>query len=475
MKLLSKAVGVVLVLVLALAHDALQGSSMILPLICEPSVHRSCNTVDGKEPGSSFDPEGASFEPPDEDARRHFERTLARSLARTFVVEAVTETFIARVATFIVEAARVESGWTADEALLRAFGGGSPTNTGYVGRNVTAIRQVIAHGNLRERWALIYVLQKTGYFDSLLMSLVGKAVRSRNTSQLGLLGLHTDAVITRFREIAVTHRRLPRDRWQSDGMADFLWPPFSSWVRFDFDGPPDGRGSPLWQGARRQKPGGCTTGRLRSDDHIFPPLSARERAYQCPNGEPCVLQWHPGSACFDLVDTPLGAGPGLVARAEEWGLRLVAGASGTTANTLQMAVLLGLAPEELVLVRLAMISWLVLSDDHSLFEVLVAAEPFMEEPWKLAREGDDNVLCLLAAVMPHAIQWNGTTVAPADIWRPAVLDMSAEQKLWAQVPAATRSLLACLAQRRRQTSADGKCCRPGPKQTPGPATVGPAA
>ena len=99
---------------------------------------------------------------------------------------------------------------------------------------------------------------------------------------------------------------------------------------------------------------------MRSDDpSIQPPLSAAELAYQCGDAAPpCALHWQPGRLCFDLTNASWqlpsmegGKAPsrasrataGLNERVARLGYRSVAAASGTTANMLQMARLLGLS------------------------------------------------------------------------------------------------------------------------------------
>ena len=226
-------------------------------------------------------------------------------------------------------------------------------------------------------------------------------------------------------------------------MPDYEFEPFESWVRFDFDAYTRA-GVRLWSGARTRRAQGCQpTHRWSDDAAIEPPLSAAELAYQCGDAPPpCALRWQPGRNCFELpaVNWTLPSGeavPGLAVRAAALGYRLAAAVSGTTANVLQMARLLGFSPAECVPLRLAsnarrrsnrrpcyrschrpchrlchhthqdahamhsprghapalplqpppsllppapfpsstVIAWLLPVDDHSLYEVLVAAEP----------------------------------------------------------------------------------------------------
>lgn len=59
------------------------------------------------------------------------------------------------------------NGTSSDSALLQAFGtqyyNATPHNTGYVGPSLEAIKYAALseQANLRERWALVYILTKT--------------------------------------------------------------------------------------------------------------------------------------------------------------------------------------------------------------------------------------------------------------------------------------------------------------------------
>jgi hypothetical protein len=69
--------------------------------------------------------------------------------------------------------------------------------------------------------------------------------------------------------------------------------------------------------------------------------------------------------------------PGFLARAEKLGYRTVAAASGTTANVLQYGLMLNFTPDEMVLLRLTMAAWMLCTNDHSLFEIMLGAAPYM--------------------------------------------------------------------------------------------------
>ena len=55
----------------------------------------------------------------------------------------------------------------------------------------------------------------------------------------------------------------------------------------------------------------------------------------------------------------------------------VAGPSGTTANVLVLATLFGFNNMELVVLRLTMCAWMLVTDDHSFFEIMLGADPHM--------------------------------------------------------------------------------------------------
>ena len=130
----------------------------------------------------------------------------------------------------------------------------------------------------------------------------------------------------------------------SNGISDWSYESFDSWVRFDFDATTLSGGK-LWAAARGYAsktaceggPDG-ETDLMSNDPSIVPPLSAAELSYQC-NGTkpPCKLHWYPGKNCYTVEDVPFASGtPGYLQRAKKLGYRTVAAASGTTANILQV-------------------------------------------------------------------------------------------------------------------------------------------
>ena len=123
----------------------------------------------------------------------------------------------------------------------------------------------------------------------------------------------------------------------------------------------------------------CATNMMSNDSRIQPPLSEAELNIQCGNNtRPCKLQWNAGADCYNLSNVPFSRGiPGFVSRAEALDYRTAAGPSGTTQNMLQYALYLGMDQDWLPLLRLAMLAWMLPTRDHSLFEILLGADPYM--------------------------------------------------------------------------------------------------
>ena len=388
----------------------------------------------------------------DASSRRAFEHLLGHALGETSAVRWATQEFARRMGRFIIGGGAL-NGTSADDALSSAFitPECNQANTGYVGPHLPAIRAALAKGNIREVWGLMYVLTKTRYFTALMLALLsprgGGGGSSGSppmpplatpSSLAARFGMDAAAVSARWKLVEAT-RSLPSSELQySQGMPNFEWEAFDSWVHFDFDSSSHS-GRLQWKGARRYRADGCRAAGMRTDDpSIEPPLSAAELAYQCgsPHGssgsggssggdgergnsggdgergnsggdgergnsggdgkrgnsaggdrnstvQHCELKWHPGALCFDLPNAswvlpPSGERvPGLNERAALLGYRSAAAASGTTANMLQLATYLGLKGDELAILRAALLAWMLPSDDHSFFEILLGADRYV--------------------------------------------------------------------------------------------------
>jgi len=101
----------------------------------------------------------------------------------------------------------------------------------------------------------------------------------------------------------------------SNGISDWSYESFDSWVRFDFDAS-SLSGTKLWSGARgyvsktacEGGPDGETS-MMSNDPSIFPPLSPAELKYQCNGTDPpCKLHWYPGKNCYKLAEENFSAG-----------------------------------------------------------------------------------------------------------------------------------------------------------------------
>lgn len=394
---------------------------------CDPRVS-DCSTYANKlppvTPSVAPDPSGlAATSALDASERRSFEHLLGHALRETPAVAWATREFASRIQRFLVGGAAL-NGTTANEALAAAFISSDcdASNTGYVGPYLPAIRTALGSGNIRETWGLMYVLTKTRYFTSLLLALLSPPSTSPPTPPLATpaslasaFGMDAAAVSARWALVDAT-RSLPSSELQySQGMPNFEWESFDSWVHFDFDSATHD-GKLQWKGARVPRPTGCASLGLLSDDpSIEPPLSAAEIAYQCgtaagsaenADSDPpaaataaaraadplrrCMLQWKPGALCFDLPNASWVLPhtgervPGLNERAALLGYRSAAAASGTTANMLQMATYLGFRGDELVLLRATMAAWMLPTDDHSFLEILLGAHHYVpHEPFRL--------------------------------------------------------------------------------------------
>jgi len=186
----------------------------------------------------------------------------------------------------------------------------------------------------------------------------------------------------------------------SQGMPDYAFPPFNSWVRFNFNSSQYFSNShsglqQAWVGTRRWTTRDCQTTLMSDDSSIHPPLSSEELFFQCGELPRCRLKWLSGEACFEVLDEDIGQGiPGYKARARKLGYRTVAGPSGTTQNILQYATYFGMDGDWLPVLRLTMMAWMLVTLDHSFFEIMLGAEPYMPPEFSLQQGlGDLEAIC----------------------------------------------------------------------------------
>lgn len=337
------------------------GASSVCDLsACDLSAGKDCSTLSNKVPHiASFAPASRAvtlaLSPAD---RRAFEHLIGHALRETPAVLWATREFSKRMLR-VLSAGAALNGTSSDAMMTAAFVTShcGPWNTGYVGPSLPALRRTLASGNLREVWGLMYVLTKSHYFSHLMMSVLSpRAAVPPLTSAAELAAkyeMDAEAVAARYTLVRDT-AHLNKSLGYAQGVPDFEFESFTSWVRFDFAARAhDGR--LLWDAARLPKPTGCGTVELMSNDpSIEPPLSPDELAYQCAGQPPpCPLQWQPGALCYTLPNASwtLESGevvPGVNERAALLGYRSAAAVSGTTANMLQLAELLGFGPHERV-------------------------------------------------------------------------------------------------------------------------------
>ena len=362
-----------LLLVASSASRASLPDTQCLGTPCLLSHPSTCDTLKCKVPLiiEGAVPQGPSIESGlSPEQRTAFEHGLGHALRNTAAVTWTTRKFGSRVMK-LIEAVAQKKNTTLEEELLAAFYGdaswpsGSPHNTGFVGPNTTAMKHALLQGNIREVWGLLYVFSKTKFLTHTLLDL-------HTFDDATLTGLGLNPAPVRMRETLVNATLALDKNHQYNGIPNFLAPSFNSWVRFDFAGPDETVTPPGWLPARVSN--GCNETSLMSDDRsIQPPLSDDELRYQCNSTTvPCKLSWYPGLLCYDVPDVPFGNNTaGYVTRAHALGYRIVAGASGTTANMLQLGLILGFEGEEMALLRLTMLAWMLCTNDHSLFEIMV--------------------------------------------------------------------------------------------------------
>lgn len=385
------------------------------PVCLNDLDQQTCNTVLNKLPSvakaeailNSSNLSLSVTAPLNNQDKQAFEELLARGLLRTSAVQNVTAALSFRlIQGFLLPAAKLV-GLSEDTVFLLAFGNSTkcnPSNTGYMGPDLGRIRRALGleqeqsrEGgggqanpiSVRELFALVFCMTQGGYYTTLITQLLQAYPAALLFRALPLL--NATAVVERWALVQQTSS-LPPDVGKDQGLPDFQYPRFLSWSRFDFPAS-DLAKQPLWKACRKWN-GGKISGMYSDDSSILPPLSDDELAYQCNLTSPslqrtasvrCLMRWYPGALSYDLIDTPFrgadnsgnSGGIGYLQVASGMGWRAAAGPSATTANVLELAHQLGFSKEELVVLRAAMIAWLVLSNDHSFFEVMLGAESYV--------------------------------------------------------------------------------------------------
>ncbi len=362
-----------------------------------------CNLADGKKiprvGGLQTLPKGPSIESGIKDPAA-FEHALGHALRSTDAVQHATREFGVRLYRAFVEPH--EPGPERDREVSKAFGqpsGFDQSNTGWVGPDPGVIENVLSTGNIREVWALVYALTKTSYLDRTVAPPDGQGALM-NDYDLVSRGLSPEPLRKRAQLINATTAAMAASSAFdatmkfAQGVPDFAFPGFDSWVRFDFSATElDDSGNPaeLWNAARIWRDSPNRTTLMSNDPSIDPPLSKAELDYQCSEtAPPCRLSWVSGLNGFTLSKTAFSAHgaseylPGYVERANSLGYRTVAGPSGTTQNVLQYGTYLGMGlrpngaeDDWMPLLRLTMLAWMLPTDDHSLYEIMLGAEPYM--------------------------------------------------------------------------------------------------
>lgn len=367
-----------------------------------------CSTVYNKVP-SIDTPVGQSVERAlSNDDKVAFEYYLGQAMMRTSAVEAATREFALRLYKFIVNAGRDVLDMTEEDALLAAVSVGDVHLTGFPGKDASRVKAALADwsanrtSNVRSVWSTVYA-----FFNSKDFKLAFEQVPEDYLS--GTLGFGPQALVAMEEERwLVQHTKtLPANLTYAQGVPNYYFPPFDSWVRFSFG--VEGR----WGGARKHKENVTEVSWMSDDASIQPPLSPDELLYQCGGAGPCKLRWITGDKRYFVGEEPLGSQPGLRARADTAGYLTVAGASGTTANIMQLAKLLGFWGEDLVALRAAAMAFMLPLRHHSFLEVMLGAEHFMPAGFGMAFGRED-----LGQLWPQDISTSwGEAFAASDVWR----------------------------------------------------------
>jgi len=188
-------------------------------------------------------------------------------------------------------------------------------------------------------------------------------------------------------------------------------------VRFDF------AVGTKWNGSRAYYPNCSSTGLNSDDKSIVPPLSEREIQLQCNGTGPCPLHWCQGAHSEYVVDAPVSGRPSYLARAKALNYRTVAGPSGTTANMLQIGLLLGMTHDELAALRVTMAAWMLPTNDHSLLELLLGGDPYLDDEFLTGFDVDD-----LGKLMPRDLEvGEGQGKLPrSSVWRAVAGEFQAD-------------------------------------------------
>jgi len=346
---------------------------------------------------------------------------VANAIASTSGVQWAYRQLGVRLYKLIEQVSRLNNS-SIDASLRAAFGKGSQHNAGFPGPNTTIIKKTLLEGNIREVLGLIYVMEAdTSWFTATMLE--GLEQQNWSDEILVQLGLVPTAVRSRHALVKTTMSLPAEDRY--NGVPSFLYASFDNWVRFDYAGPDENAKPTEWPAIRVPLKPHCNETNLNSDsDLIQPPLSKQELEYQCGGLQHCKLQWYPGGLCFTLQNLPFkrsqgaqAAVPGFIEQSAALGWRRVAGPSGTTATVLQLGRMLGLDPR---LLRLVMVAWMVRTYDHSLFEIMLGADPFMPQGW-----GINYTMADFGSLMPRdiVIEQDGHTrvFTKSEVWD-AVID-----------------------------------------------------
>eukprot|EP00933_Yihiella_yeosuensis_P050888 TRINITY_DN48692_c0_g1_i1.p1 TRINITY_DN48692_c0_g1~~TRINITY_DN48692_c0_g1_i1.p1 ORF type:complete len:523 (-),score=83.72 TRINITY_DN48692_c0_g1_i1:114-1682(-) len=333
--------------------------------------------------------------------RTDFEHLLARAFAKTKGVEWIAKELLVRTDKLIRKSPSPFPG-TADSEQIRrmAFNVSDKGWVGWAGDKTEDIDETINHGNSRSRLAYAEASHRTGYglatpansftVDAILQQLC----ETNSTTEMENLGLNVSYSRKQYNLWKATNKYCSNSEQNCNGNRYLISEPLSSWSRLCYSGPGLSLSS-TWKGIRPHPSPNCPERGESGDckkwlkeglsESIYPPLSTAERRYQCQGNNKCLLQWEVGTTWYPsqipsaaLQRVPFAKdAPGYLDLADAQGWRVVAGPSGRAAEIMNHAAMLNFTCQELVLLRAAFLPYLVGTDVHSFWEVMLGAESML--------------------------------------------------------------------------------------------------
>ncbi len=250
--------------------------------------------------------------------------------------------------------------------IVKLYGSDSVDSAGQVGKNFDAIMGVLHEGNLRERMTALYNAMFGGF-----KSYLNTALKKGRWQELEAKGLNVTKLQRRKRQMIFT-----------PGARDLYRNPYQKWDRKNLKSYED-----FGPSMRKEVKGTSqrTVGELEEGENPIP-LSEREKAFQFGDKEEGTdlknekLKWREGETNWQINDN----NPWVKNAKQSLKMPVVAGPSGTMLRMFQLWEWLNkpTTPEDW---RLAVLSWMLTSNDHTFHEMMMASADY-GLPYKPGRE-----------------------------------------------------------------------------------------